>query len=802
MRLTPGVSYFTVNNFLLIKNNNRLFKINKNGDARIPELFDFLREPKKLIEIIDFLSDFKSKDVLSCIETLYKLELLKIEKVYENEHQDSSMNKHYTSGILSRSKNFVGQRSFAYDSYYKRLTNSRILLIGDGVLANKLFSYLEKIGIGSISSSIADHSFEQSSHPINKYDLIVAAEDYPNLILFETLNKLCFEKRRPWLRLSFDDLIGYVGPLVIPGNTSCYNCCRLRQVSNSPNYEYQLWRYRDCIPKTGLMVSEVFADIVCTVGADEIIRYLSNYQQPLTMNSVAELDTRQMQISHHKIITHPYCINCNQFMAKKKPKLDRVIRPPLIKIVTGKTRAKNSDLYISSLSCINDINNGNDLLHGLRELKDDKTGIVLTSKKIFYVNQLGITAHHFFRTICSSVPRIGLKEDIEPATPAYEDHELIYYNSGSGFSPADAELRALMESVERYAINMVDESRFHWAPYNEVKKTAINPIDFILYNRELYVKHGFRCSQFSPDITIPWIDGYDTFSGKSILIPADFVYPPIRRKPLVLETSNGAAAHADKVLAILNGLFEVIERDALLIMWLNKLSMPILNVKSLPLGFKESIKSINNFGMEIKLVDLTNDTQVPTIMAACYNKSADKYPSLVIGTGCHIDPEKALQKALFEMEISLLDIFEKPMKKNIGVKQIAKPYDHKLFYLNPKMRKYWNFMLSSKKKKYTLPNRIGSSGKYNSNYNLLMRVVRNLHTMNYRVLFIDITPTDIKRIGLSVVKVLIPGFQPLFFGNNLRLSSQRLRTVSIRLGYNRRSTDHMSELNLAPHPLP
>jgi ribosomal protein S12 methylthiotransferase accessory factor len=395
-----------------------------------------------------------------------------------------------------------------------------------------------------------------------------------------------------------------------------------------------------------------------------------------------------------------------------------------------------------------------------------------------------------------------LKEDIEPATPAYEDHELIYYNSGSGFSPADAELRALMESVERYAINMVDESRFHWAPYNEVKKTAINPIDFILYNRELYVKHGFRCSQFSPDITIPWIDGYDTFSGKSILIPADFVYPPIRRKPLVLETSNGAAAHADKVLAILNGLFEVIERDALLIMWLNKLSMPILNVKSLPLGFKESIKSINNFGMEIKLVDLTNDTQVPTIMAACYNKSADKYPSLVIGTGCHIDPEKALQKALFEMEISLLDIFEKPMKKNIGVKQIAKPYDHKLFYLNPKMRKYWNFMLSSKKKKYTLPNRIGSSGKYNSNYNLLMRVVRNLHTMNYRVLFIDITPTDIKRIGLSVVKVLIPGFQPLFFGNNLRLSSQRLRTVSIRLGYNRRSTDHMSELNLAPHPLP
>lgn len=804
VQLAPDVSYFTVNDFLFIKRNNGLFKISDRGHARIPlRLFDFVREPKKLNEIVDFLSDFRSEDVLNSIRRLYKHELLKIVKMAEDGHKSyATANKLDTNNILSSRTNFVQYGSFANDSNYKRLANSQLLLIGDGVLANKLFSYLKKIGIGTISSSTIDDSFKQSSYPISKYDLIIAAADYPNFILFDTVNKLCVEKRKPWLRLSFDDSIGYLGPLVVPGNTSCYNCCRLRLVSNSPNYEYQLWRYRECIPKTGLMVSEVFADIVCGMGADEIIRYLTNYQKPLTINSLTALDTRQMHVFHHKIITHPYCIHCNQFIKKKSLKLDAMTGNSIAKMGTRRTRPKITNFYTSLLSSGSDSNNGNELLLRLRELRDDKTGIVLTSKKIFGDNNIGIKAHHFFSAICSSVPRIGLTEDADLATPPYKDREIIHYNSGSGFSANEAELRALMETVERYSNIMVDESRFHWAPYDDVKKIAINPIDLTLYPHERYDKYDFRCSQFSPDVTIPWIDGHDIFSGKSILIPADFVYPPIQRKPLVFETSNGAAAHVDKVLAILYGLFEVIERDAFLIMWLNKLSMPILDVKSLPFGFKESINSINNFGMEIKLVDLTNDTNIPTIMAACYNKSPDKYPALVIGIGSHIEPEKALQKALFEMEISLLDILEKPMKKKISIEQISKPYDHKVFYLNPKMRKYWDFMLNSKKKKYVLPKGIEMSVKKNNSCSLLMTVVRQLHTMNHRVLFSDITPTDMRRIGLSAVKVLIPGFQPLFFGNDPRLSSQRLRTVPIRLGYNRRTTGHASELNLAPHPLP
>jgi ribosomal protein S12 methylthiotransferase accessory factor len=269
---------------------------------------------------------------------------------------------------------------------------------------------------------------------------------------------------------------------------------------------------------------------------------------------------------------------------------------------------------------------------------------------------------------------------------------------------------------------------------------------------------------------------------------------------MVLESSNGAAAHTDLVQAILNGLFEVIERDAFLIMWLSRLSMPILDIKNLPFGFNESLKLINEFGMEVKLVDLTNDSNIPTVMAACYNKTAAKYPGLLVGAGSHIEPEIAIKKALFEMEFGLINVLEDPEKRKIiHPDKISASYEHPLVYLNPKMRKHWDFMIRGKQKS-VLPRLVRRSFK-NNYLGLLMRIVRSLHSMNHRPIYVDITPPDISRLGLYSVKVFVTGFQPLYFRDNTRLSLERLLTVPRYLGYSRR-VEMASELNHAPHPLP
>ena len=256
-------------------------------------------------------------------------------------------------------------------------------------------------------------------------------------------------------------------------------------------------------------------------------------------------------------------------------------------------------------------------------------------------------------------------------------NSLIYPSpSGSGLSPNEAEIRTLMEVVERYSNMVVDESRFIWSTYRDIEKIAINPLDLGLHLDETY-DQGKRISRYSIDSEIPWIKGHDLYSGKPVFIAADFVhYPAIRAKPIVFETSNGASAHTDIVQAILNGLYEAIERDAFLTMWLNRIPMPILDIKTIPNEFNESIRMIREHDMNVKLVDLTNDSRVPTVMAVCYNNNPDKYPALEVGTATHVEPEKAIQKALLEMETGLIHNLEDDEREILEPDQITSIYEH------------------------------------------------------------------------------------------------------------------------------
>jgi ribosomal protein S12 methylthiotransferase accessory factor len=800
VRLSSHVSLLPINaELFFIKYGNSLFKLSTGSEVdKQSRIFHVMQQPKKLAEILDLLTDFKEKDVLDFLETLYKNNLIEIE-IDTNKNNGIKINPNKAS--------FLGYNSVNPDIQPPQ-ADSKLLLLGDGVLAEKLAVYFthNRVNYKMLRSSAIIRPSSSLTYllsspcSLSDYDLIIVAEDYPNILLFETVNRMCINECKPWLRVSFDDRIGYLGPFVLPGNTSCYNCCELRLIANSPYYEYYLWKYREYIPKAELAVSEVFADMLSALCANEIITYLENSGKPQTLNNLYVLDTKQVDLSKHGINMHPNCTYCNWIEKQQQPKSLAYEGTETRKITR---RRATSTIFGSNSSLTND-----DLLQKLRGLEDEKTGNVLMTEKLFETNVLGIKSHHFFYATCSRPIRINLTQQDSTTGPCHANVTLLSNDnliepspSGSGLTPAEAEISTLMESVERYSCMVIDYSRLIWSTHNNVKKTALNPIDLVLYPNECYDKKGFKFSRFSPDSNIPWIEGYELLSGKIVLVPADFVYyPAFREKPLVSETSNGAAAHTDTVQAILNGLFEVIERDAFLVMWMNRLSMPILDIQSLPFGFNESLKLINEWGMRVKLVNLTNDTNIPTVMAACYNLSRDKYPALVVGTGSHIEPELAIKKALFEMEFQLINYLQEPPKRKIlSANQISASYEHPVFYLNPKMRKYWDFMIKSKKKSI-LPRRGYSlnEGKKES----LMRIVRLLNNKNHRTIFVDVTPSDIRNLGLKVVKVLVTGLQPLYFRDRIRPNFERLCSVPSSLGYKTKRVERISQLNSAPHPLP
>ena len=81
--LVPNVSQFIVDSkFLLVKRDNRLFKISTASDiVKLSIIFDILKEPKRLIDIINILSDFRKKDVIDLLKSLYELNIINIEDI-------------------------------------------------------------------------------------------------------------------------------------------------------------------------------------------------------------------------------------------------------------------------------------------------------------------------------------------------------------------------------------------------------------------------------------------------------------------------------------------------------------------------------------------------------------------------------------------------------------------------------------------------------------------------------------------------------------------------------------------------
>ena len=802
-----GVSQFPSENneSLFLKHNNKLFKISAKSDlVKQSRIFHILQRPRSLRDILKLVSDFKEKDVIEILQTLYKLDLIRVE---------SKVKYNPPKGNVLSSHNF--HRRHIDKSNNKSQFNSRLVLIGNGVLVKRLMTLLKDMNIkfDRIDSLQLLYEFTEEqrqthrknlrrskttlpnfspslSSLLDNSDLVIVAEDYHNLNLFETVNKICFKKKKPWLRISFDDNIGYMGPFVIPMKTSCFNCCELRLVTNSPYYEYELWSNKQNIPKTKLNIPIYLVDVLSALCVYELSRYLILHKKPETTDNLFVIDTEQVNLTKHKVIPHPNCVYCNPPLRKMQSKSNLTRIVGFAKSTREFLEGTNNSNYLSD----------KELLIQLRELIDNKTGIIQEYEKLYESCPLDIYFHHFSTATCSKPLRIGSSGQLTRPV-LLEDSLITPSPSGSGVTETEAEVHTLMESVERYSNMVVDESRLVWSAYKKIEMRAINPIDLGLYSEEQYDRKDLGCSRFSADSEIPWIEGYDLYSGKTVLIPADFVYyPAIRKEPLVFDTSNGASAHTDTVQAILNGLFELIERDSFLTMWLNKFSMPILNLKKLPFGFSESVRLMKEFGISVKLVDMTGDTQIPAIAAVCYNKDPTKYPALLVGAGSHTDPEKAVQKALFEMEFMLSEMLEHPNKKKIThPHQITTMYEHPLYYLNPKMRKYWKFMISGKQTSKLPALRTNFS---KDNHIRLTQIVKLLHNNKHRVVCVDLTPSDLKRRGLKSVKVFVTGFQPLYVGTELRLNLERLNSSAERIGRKYKADRNVSELNLAPHPLP
>ncbi|CAH9053009.1 hypothetical protein PSECIP111854_01085 [Pseudoalteromonas sp. CIP111854] len=147
---------------------------------------------------------------------------------------------------------------------------------------------------------------------------------------------------------------------------------------------------------------------------------------------------------------------------------------------------------------------------------------------------------------------------------------------------------------------------------------------------------------------IHWQPCWSLTHNESVYIPnvLCFANMPLHEEQFGCWNSNGCATGNNLEEAILQALFELIERDATAIWWYNKIKRPNFDLTQLDTTYFTPLHATLDTTHHYWVLDITNDIGIPVMAAIGKDKKTQGW---TFGFGCHLKPELAAQRALTEL---------------------------------------------------------------------------------------------------------------------------------------------------------
>ena len=225
--------------------------------------------------------------------------------------------------------------------------------------------------------------------------------------------------------------------------------------------------------------------------------------------------------------------------------------------------------------------------------------------------------------------------------------------AGKGATVEQARASAMMEGFERYSAEKqdIDQEKISISTYNEIKnESVLNPNDLLL--PKSFENQNIEMQK------LEWIEAEEIISECPILVPANAVFHPYipnrEIKPSAMAmfkgNTNGLASGNVIEEAVLHGIFEVVERDAWSIFELTKRNKKQIDLDTIENEtVSELVEKFTSQGIKIKLMDITADLKIPTIVASADDTVLKDAALLTLGVGTHLNPEIAAIRALSEV---------------------------------------------------------------------------------------------------------------------------------------------------------
>jgi ribosomal protein S12 methylthiotransferase accessory factor len=389
------------------------------------------------------------------------------------------------------------------------------------------------------------------------------------------------------------------------------------------------------------------------------------------------------------------------------------------------------------------------------------------------------------------------------------EHKVVSRGSGAGLTLAAAHYAAMGEGVERYAFSVCDPADLVLSSYHDLQtqgKMATAPGQWALFDLAQHAA-GLRFPPFTADTLIAWAQAESLTYRRDCLVPASMVYIPysgVFRKQgeqvITLAISTGAACAPNRAQALLSGICELIERDAVMIFWRNRLTLPRVQIDPKSPVYSIFQQRFQRHGLHYTIINTTLDLEIPSFMGIVLDTRSES-PGIMVGGAAHPDPNRAVLKTLLELAQGLKwkDHMTETISPEPDYRNVRSFDDRAHLYATNDMREAFRFVWEHGEE---IPLSEIASRDQGDTRQTLRWCVEMLAANNLETLALDLTTADAQACGLSVIRTMIPGLETMEGDHCLPfLGGKRWREVPIRLGLLSRETD-LTTLNPYPHPYP
>lgn len=589
------------------------------------------------------------------------------------------------------------------------------------------------------------------------------------------LNAECLARRMPLLLLKPVGVRLWIGPLILAGQTACWQCLENRLRGNREVEAYVERRTGQSGPLPLVRARTALGEMQAhAMVATQLARWIVTGRNPELESRVLVADLMTFSFEFHQVVRQPQCRACGN------PALASLAGRPMAIVDRGATVSNQGGLRLEPPEAVYAR-----LSHHISPF----TGVVTAVTPAYWHGAGPIRSYMAGHNFALKSDQLWFLKD-----------GLRTSSSGKGRTDAQARTSALCEALERYSgVYRGDEPR-RSASLIALGADAIDPRHCMLFSdrqyqeRDAWLARGGRFQvvpqAFRPDAVIDWTPLWSLTERRQKFLPTSYLfynYPTAEHQFYCWADSNGCAAGSSNEDAMLQGLLELIERDAVALWWYNRLHRPAVDLAAFDDGFIAQMREFYQLhDRQFWVLDITSDFAVPCFVALS-RRVAGPTEDIMMGFGAHMDAGIALNRALTELNQFI------PALLNMNP-------DGTTAYMmgDPDALHWWRtatvadqpYLLGDESQALRGPDHFGPPAG-TSVAQLLTSLIAQLEAAGHEVLVLDQTRPD---IGLPVVKMVVPGLRHFW----ARFAPGRLFEVPLKQGW---LAEAKSETDLNPTPM-